>query len=86
MSNKISYSKFTKLLSQYGYMCSMIYFVSSSSQKNSQIVKHAIFFEIRLPRTQKSIIVYLPENKYSMELPSDINHKTVEIVLSSDES
>ena len=76
MATKLSYDKFLKILSQHSYICSTIYHTIVES------INHAIFFEIRLPKTQKSVIIYVSA-QYYMIIPEGARPKLKEIVLSS---
>jgi hypothetical protein len=75
MPIKLSFDKFTKLLSQNGYIYPTIYYTISESNIN-----HAIFFEIRLPKTQKSIIVHVNPAKYYIIVPDEVKSKLIKIV------
>ena len=79
MPTKLSYDKFLKILSQHSYICSTIYHTTIEG------VNHAIFFEIRLPKTQKSVIIYVSA-QYYMIIPEGARPKLKEIVLSSQET
>ena len=78
MSTKLSYDKFAKLLIQHGYFISTIYFVNveETSEKNS---KHIKFIEVRLPKTQKGVMLHIT-NKYVMSLSNNLIYKLIEIV------
>jgi hypothetical protein len=69
-----------KLLTQYGYIINIIYFVSeenSNANNNTKLIK---FIEARLPKTQKSVVIHISSDKYIMILPNDAQYKTIEIV------
>jgi hypothetical protein len=74
MTSKLSYEKFSKLLTTHNYILTTVYFTFKNS------VKTAIFLEVKLPKTQKSILVRIPLNKYIMNIPSDIKHRSIEII------
>jgi hypothetical protein len=76
MPTKLSYDKFLKILSQHNYVCSTIYHTTVDG------TNYAIFFEIRLPKTQKSVIIYVSA-QYYMIIPEGARPKLKEIVLSS---
>ena len=65
---KLSYKKFSKLLTQNGYSISLIYYTGNDT-------RNVIFFETKLPKSQKNIIVYISPNKYVMSLPKEYNIK-----------
>ena len=73
MTSKLSYEKFSKLLTTHNYILTTVY-----TFKNS--VKTAIFLEVKLPKTQKSILVRIPLNKYIMNIPSDIKHRSKKLL------
>jgi len=75
---KLSYKKFSGLLSQNGYIISLIYYIDADDRK-------VVFFELRLPKSQKTIIVYVPSQKYTMTLPKEVQYKTIEIISTDDE-
>ena len=75
--SKLSYDKFAKLLSEHKYLCPHIYYIHEENRKN------AVFFEVRLPHTQKSVLVYVP-SKYTLHLPSSVSAKIIEIVSASE--
>jgi len=75
---KLSYKKFSKLLLQNGYLISLIYYIENNGRE-------VVFFELRLPKSQKTIILYISPNKYTMLLPKEVNYKTIEIVSTEDE-
>lgn len=75
---KLSYKKFSKLLAQNGYIISLIYYIGND-------VRKVIFFEVKLPKSQKNVIVYISPTKYIMSLPKEVQYKTIEIVSVEDE-
>lgn len=75
---KLSYKKFSKLLTQNGYSISLIYYTGNDT-------RNVIFFETKLPKSQKNIIVYISPSKYVMSLPKEVQYKTIEIVSVEDE-
>lgn len=76
---KLSYKKFSKLLTQNGYSISLIYYKANDDTRN------VIFFETKLPKSQKNVIVYISPTKYVMSLPKEVQYKTIEIVSVEDE-
>jgi hypothetical protein len=48
-----------------------------TSEKSSKYIK---FIEVRLPKTQKSIIIHITSSKYVMTLPNNVIYKLIEIV------
>ena len=78
MSTTLSYSKFTGLLSQHRYLYSTIYYTKSHGEKS----RKAVFFEVRLPRTQKSVLIFISPTKYNMILPSETVARAVEVISS----
>lgn len=79
MASKLSYAKFTDLLKTHDYITSAVYYVEFDKKHE----KHAIFFECRLPKTQKNILVYVPP-RYSMIIPKHVNPKLIELVKAPD--
>lgn len=74
---KLSYKKFSGLLSQNGYIISLIYYINTD-------VRNVVFFELKLPKSQKTIIVFVPSSKYMMVLPNEVHYKTIEIISTED--
>ena len=79
---KLSFSKFIKLLTQHNYIINILYFVTEPSTLSTETVfpKFIKFIEVRLPKTQKTVIVHISSHKYTMGLPDDTPYKTMEIV------
>lgn len=75
---RLSYKKFSKLLIRNGYIISLIYYIENDTRE-------AIFFEIKLPKSQKNIIIYVPPNKYTMILPKELNYKIIELISVEDD-
>lgn len=73
MRAKISYAKFTALLHKHGYIASTVYFEVTDGKRA------VVFFECRLPKTQKYVLIHVPR-KYLMVLPNDVNPRSIEIV------
>lgn len=74
---KLSYGKLVSLLRKHGYITTAIYYIREEK------TKMAIFFECRLPQTQKNILVYIP-SKYLITLPANLSGpRLVEIVKTS---
>ncbi len=74
MSKSLSYDKFLSLLSKKMYIPVLIYYVQKDD--NAQRI---IFFEVRLPKTQKSVLIYVPPTKFKMLLPQNSNIKKIKI-------
>jgi len=74
MPPRLSYSKFLSMLNKHGYITSTVYYTKSGERH-----RKVEFFECRLPKTQKNILIRVPD-RYSMVLPENINFKTIEIV------
>lgn len=72
MPSKLSYAKFASLLQKHGYITSALYYTVG---KHMEVV----FFECRLPKTQKNILVRVPD-RYTMILPPHVVPRTIKIV------
>lgn len=71
--SKLSYNKFSELLTKNAYILTVVYYGGKNNTKS------VLFFEVKLPKTQKSVLVRIPP-KYSMILPDGAKAHKIEIV------
>ena len=74
-TSKLSFNKFENLFLSHNYTIPAIYFITELQE--SKKIKKIVFLEARLPKTQKSIIIYVSP-KFMMLLPNELGSTPIE--------
>jgi hypothetical protein len=97
--SKLSYEKFITLLEKKSYTPTLIYY-NTPTKENEKSSKHhsksssksiennqayVVFFEVKLPKTQKSVLIHI-SSKYKMTLPESTPIKKIKLLKTNKKS